>query len=70
MQNGYCRFLSDDLQKNTIRSLLMINQVISITIRFAETSKAILTAQLITPVTIHRLLYSLFLTSSMKFMIL
>ncbi|TCD15707.1 hypothetical protein E0D81_18600 [Lelliottia amnigena] len=69
MQNGYCWFLSDDLQKNTIRSLLMINQVISITIRAAETSKAILTAQLITPVTIRCLLYSLFLTSSMKFMI-
>ncbi|UJD92935.1 hypothetical protein FS593_00840 [Lelliottia amnigena] len=56
MQNGYCHFLSDDLQKNTIRSLLMINQVISITIRFAETSKAILTARLITPVTIPHLL--------------
>jgi hypothetical protein len=37
MQNGYCRFFSDDLQKNTIQSLLMINQVISITIPHAET---------------------------------
>ena len=52
MQNGYSRFCTDYLQKNTCESLHMTNQVISITIRIAETDKAIVTARLITPVTI------------------
>ena len=52
MQNGYCCFCTDYLQKNTCASLHMINQVISITIHIAETGKAIVIAQLITAVTI------------------
>ncbi|QBB07566.1 hypothetical protein EVV94_22565 [Enterobacter cloacae] len=52
MQNGYCRFISYHLQKNTCRSRHMTNQVISITIHIAESGKAIVIARLITPVTI------------------
>ena len=52
MQNGYSRFCTDYLQKNTCASLHMTNQVISITIHIAETRKAIGIAQLITAVTI------------------
>ncbi|ADF59779.1 hypothetical protein ASV14_14510 [Enterobacter cloacae subsp. cloacae] len=55
MQNGYCHFISYSLQKNTWRSRHMVNQVISITIRIAETDKAIVTARLITSVMILRL---------------
>ncbi|AKZ71500.1 hypothetical protein SS21_12545 [Enterobacter roggenkampii] len=52
MQNGYCRFISYHLQKNTWRSRHMTNQGISITLHIAESDTAIVTARLITPVTI------------------
>ncbi|AEW71621.1 hypothetical protein EcWSU1_00181 [Enterobacter ludwigii] len=55
MQNGYCRFISYYLQKNTWRSRHKRNQVISLTLATAETHKAIVTARLITSVTIRRL---------------
>ncbi|TCB91554.1 hypothetical protein E0L20_15525 [Enterobacter wuhouensis] len=69
MQNGYCRFISYYLQKNTHRGRHMVNQVISITIHIAETGKAIVTAQLITGVTIPCPLLRLFLNGSLMFLI-
>ncbi|NTZ46278.1 hypothetical protein C3709_21640 [Lelliottia aquatilis] len=69
MQNGYCRFFSYDLQKNTRQSLFLNNQAITVSDRSAETNKAIVTAQLVTDVTIFCFFCRLFLIGSLMFTI-